>query len=249
MARQEGQTMNRYPFKNHVFVTIFAAALLAHVAVQADPPGGWNEREHRDGRWFYSGHFHPIGFELREMPSGFVRLLLNNMDYYYFEGVFYRPTPHGYVVVEAPVDAVVATVPTGCQPVVVEGASYYLINGTTYVATSAGYKVVVAPKTLVVQTTPAVVPAAPPAPVVEVAAPTAPIPVAVTVPAAPAAPVAVVVPTVASPANTYTVNIPNARGTYTPVVLIRSGNGFIGPQGEFYTDFPKVEQLKLMYGK
>ena len=28
-----------------------------------------------------------------------------------------------------------------------------------------------------------------------------------------------------------------------------AGNGFIGPQGEFYPDFPRVEQLKVMYGK
>jgi len=47
----------------------------------------------------------------------------------------------------------------------------------------------------------------------------------------------------------YVINIPNAKGTYTPVALKRSGTGFVGPQGEFYTEFPRVEQLKLMYGK
>ena len=47
----------------------------------------------------------------------------------------------------------------------------------------------------------------------------------------------------------FTVNIPNARNGYTPVTLKRSGNGFIGPQGEFYPEFPKVKLLKVMYGK
>lgn len=47
----------------------------------------------------------------------------------------------------------------------------------------------------------------------------------------------------------FTVNIPNDRGGYTAVVIKRSGNGFIGPQGEFYPEFPKVSQLKVMYGK
>lgn len=47
----------------------------------------------------------------------------------------------------------------------------------------------------------------------------------------------------------FTVNIPNARGGYTPVTLKRSRNGFIGPQGEFYPEFPKVRLLKVMYGK
>jgi hypothetical protein len=45
-----------------------------------------------------------------------------------------------------------------------------------------------------------------------------------------------------------TVNIPNSRGGYTSVTLRRSGNGFIGPQGEYYHDFPSVDQLRTMYG-
>jgi len=47
----------------------------------------------------------------------------------------------------------------------------------------------------------------------------------------------------------FTVNIPNSRGGYTVVTLKRSGTGFTGPQGEFYPEFPKVEQLKVMYGQ
>ena len=29
----------------------------------------------------------------------------------------------------------------------------------------------------------------------------------------------------------------------------RVGKGFIGPQGEYYPELPKMEQLKVMYGK
>jgi hypothetical protein len=47
----------------------------------------------------------------------------------------------------------------------------------------------------------------------------------------------------------FSVNVPNLRGGYTKVVIKRSGNGFVGPQGEFYPEFPKVSQLQLMYGK
>lgn len=46
-----------------------------------------------------------------------------------------------------------------------------------------------------------------------------------------------------------TVSVPNHEGGYASVVIKRSGKGFIGPQGEFYPDFPKVSQLKLMYAK
>jgi len=49
--------------------------------------------------------------------------------------------------------------------------------------------------------------------------------------------------------DAITINIPNSRGGYTAVILKRSGNGFIGPQGEFYSEFPKVAQLQTMYGK
>ena len=48
----------------------------------------------------------------------------------------------------------------------------------------------------------------------------------------------------------YTVNIPNEKaGGYTPVTLKRLDNGFVGPQGEFYPEFPQVAQLKAMYIK
>jgi hypothetical protein len=58
----------------------------------------------------------------------------------------------------------------------------------------------------------------------------------------------------ATPASTgtddsFTINIPDNKGGYTSVLLKKSGNGFIGPQGEFYPEFPKVSQLKVIYGK
>ncbi len=49
--------------------------------------------------------------------------------------------------------------------------------------------------------------------------------------------------------DSFTVNVANSKGGYTAVALKRSGDGFIGPQGEYYAAFPKVEQLRIMYGK
>ncbi len=52
------------------------------------------------------------------------------------------------------------------------------------------------------------------------------------------------------PVQTMTVNVPNANGSYTPVVLqSKTDGGYIGPQGEFYPEFPKIEQLSAMYAK
>ena len=49
--------------------------------------------------------------------------------------------------------------------------------------------------------------------------------------------------------ESLTVNIPNSRNGFTSVTLRRSGNGFIGPQGEYYSEHPTIDQLKTLYGK
>jgi len=49
--------------------------------------------------------------------------------------------------------------------------------------------------------------------------------------------------------DTATVNVPNSNGGYTAVVLKRSGNGYVGPQGEYYDQIPTTAQLQAMYGK
>jgi hypothetical protein len=46
-----------------------------------------------------------------------------------------------------------------------------------------------------------------------------------------------------------TINVPNEKGDFTPVKLVKHDKGYIGPQGEFYADHPTVEQLKALYGK
>jgi hypothetical protein len=77
---------------------------------------------------------------------------------------------------------------------------------------------------------------------------------AVATPAGAPAPLIQTTALAAVPANvdtddTFTVNIPNDKGGYNTVVLKRSGKGFAGPQGEFYPEFPKVSQLRVMYAK
>jgi hypothetical protein len=67
-----------------------------------------------------------------------------------------------------------------------------------------------------------------------------------------ALPVATMPPTTidqGTPDGSYTVNIANPQGGYIAVIIKKSGNGFVGPQGEYYPEFPKVAQLQAMYGK
>ena len=49
--------------------------------------------------------------------------------------------------------------------------------------------------------------------------------------------------------NTFVVNIPNSNGSYTAVILRKSGDGYIGPQGEYYPEHPTVDRLRVLYGR
>jgi hypothetical protein len=49
--------------------------------------------------------------------------------------------------------------------------------------------------------------------------------------------------------DAFPINVPNNAGGYTTVVIKKSGNGYVGPQGEFYAQFPSVAQLKAMYAR
>jgi len=53
-------------------------------------------------------------------------------------------------------------------------------------------------------------------------------------------------PSLPQPAE-FTVNIPNMHGGYNVVVIKKSGEGYIGPQGEYYPEFPKIFQLQMKY--
>lgn len=110
------------------------------------------------------------------------------------------------------------------EPLVINGTTYYSNDGSYYVYNGYGYQ-----------------PVAPPVTVVQ--------PPQVVTQAAPAPVITTIGTTTGDDADSFTINIPNDKGGYTAVTLKKSGNGFIGPQGEFYPEFPKVAQLKVIYGK
>ena len=124
------------------------------------------------------------------------------------------------------IGALVEALPPRHTTVIVGNEPYYYYDGAYFRPAPSGYVVV-------------------PAPVVVQQA--APVVVQQVAPVVVAPPASTVVATEGS--SVVTVNIPNAKGSYTPVTLSRSGTGFLGPQGEYYPEFPKVEQLRLMYGK
>jgi hypothetical protein len=113
------------------------------------------------------------------------------------------------------------------QPVIETLPNYqvYVINGVTYYLSNGNYYVF---DGLHYQ------PVAPPSAAAYTPPPPAPA-------AAPAAPVGT--------EEFISINVPGSNGKSTTISLKRSGNGFVGPQGETYADFPTTIQLKARYGE
>ncbi len=193
------------------------------------------ERDHHPDRHYYRYHDRPsFGLHLSFVPEESFAVRVGPQRYYYYDGLYYVRAGGDYVIVAPPMGAVVAAIPPQYQPVVINGVTYYVDNGVYYVYTRYGYQVVPQPVT-VVQAAPVIVtPAAPVAPAVV---------------AASSAPVSAPTPAPSSADESFTVNIPGKNGTYTSVLIKRSATGFVGPQGEFYAEFPKVTQLQAMYSK
>jgi hypothetical protein len=230
--------MNTYIVKNKLLLTLIILMVIISIATPDAYARGGRYYRHGDKYYYRSGWFWfgaaattlALGSILASLPYERTTVFVGGVPYYYYDGIYYRPCPGGYMVVSAPFGAVIPTIPQGYPPVVVDGVAYYNINGVTYMYTPYGYQVVPAPQAVVNGY-----------PVVQNGQMNQAVQ---NVPVTQGA-----VSTAANTEEAFTVNIPNSKGGYTPVLLKRSGNGFIGPQGEYYTEFPKIEQLKVMYGK
>lgn len=78
---------------------------------------------------------------------------------------------------------------------------------------------------------------------------TSPMPSLVTVTPEPPMPLTQAPAYLADLTDKFIVNIPNSKGGYTAVTIRKFLSGYLGPQGEYYPQFPTVAQLQLLYGK
>ena len=101
------------------------------------------EAERRHG--YYWAGYHP-GLTLGSLPAGYVQVSLGGTGYYYYGGVYFRPTPEGpYVVVAPPLGVIVPQAPPGAELIAVGGANYYYAGGAFYLQVPNGFAVVPAP--------------------------------------------------------------------------------------------------------
>jgi hypothetical protein len=206
----------------------------------------------------------PYGAVVRTIPPDYRPVVINGRMYFVDNGVYYLSTNYGYEVVMPPVYVQVAPQPVRMayernQTKVAEGsilgailgalaggiighqmkgnhdADGALLGGVAGAVTGGvigsqmpnesgpGYNDYPLPATEA-QPAPAVVGQVEPATVAQ------PVPVTTST-------------------ESFTLNIPDQSGGYTQVIIKRSGTGFVGPQGEYYPEFPSVAQLQAMYGK
>lgn len=184
----------------------------------------------------------PRGEVVHRLPPGYISLLAGGLTYLFCEGLFYRYTPAGYVVVAPPPGAVVPALPPGYTTVYVNRVPYYEYGYTYYSPAPNGYVVTAPPAVPVL-----------PAAIAPAAAPIAPAttytPPAVPQPAPPNSQAASANAADETKIDTFEIHIPNGDGSFTLITLKKTGTGFLGPQGEFYPDHPTVDQLKERYIK
>ncbi|HVM46600.1 MAG TPA: DUF6515 family protein [Candidatus Acidoferrum sp.] len=93
---------------------------------------------------FWAG-FYP-GMAVGGLPVGYVQASVGTTGYYYYDGVFFRPTTEGaYEVVAPPIGAVVPQVPDGAEAMLMGPDTYYYAGGAFYLQGPNGFRVVAAP--------------------------------------------------------------------------------------------------------
>lgn len=111
-----------------------SVGILAVLLLQSLPAFADHDHERWEHRW---GH----GYVARRLPPGYRAVVWAGLTYLFCEGLFYRYTPVGYVIVEPPVGAVVPVLPAGYTTVTVERTPYYYYHDTYYVSAPGGYTV------------------------------------------------------------------------------------------------------------
>ncbi|MCB2192961.1 MAG: SH3 domain-containing protein [Deltaproteobacteria bacterium] len=124
---------------------------------------GGRDYRHGGGKPGYHGRGR-IPQVVPRMPPHHHSYTYRKKRYYSYGGVYYRPYPYGYVVVQPPHGLFVASLPIGFATLLVAGLTYYTFAGIYYRSAPGGYVVVAPPAG-------AVVPSPPPPPMVAPSAP------------------------------------------------------------------------------
>lgn len=80
--------------------------------------GGHGHYYYRGGRWYDSGWFWgsfatalTIGAIVATLPPQYETVYAGGVPYYYYDGIYYRPCPTGYIVIPAPATTTIVAAP------------------------------------------------------------------------------------------------------------------------------------------
>jgi hypothetical protein len=90
-------------------------------------------------------HSHYRPYHLRYLPRSHIRLVIGALDYYYVDGLFYRPYAQGYISAQIPIGTVLTTLPQGYRVVLLGDRLYYALGGSYFVETQGGYQAIANP--------------------------------------------------------------------------------------------------------
>lgn len=92
------------------------------------------------------------GSTTKTLPGAAAEVKAGDQTYRYFSGIFYRQTPSGFIVVPAPIGAVVDTLPDGVGTASYKGDvdTFFYYFGTFFTAEGGKYKVVQPPAQTIV---------------------------------------------------------------------------------------------------
>lgn len=87
-------------------------------------------------------HYYRPGHRIKTLPWGHAKTHIKNNKYFFYEGFFYSPSNLGYIIVNAPIGAIVATLPRFHQIFYWANQPYFYANNTYYRRHPNGYVVV-----------------------------------------------------------------------------------------------------------
>jgi hypothetical protein len=178
-----------------------------------------------------------------------------HFGHYYHSGFYY----HGYYgwpyygpwwpdvrVIVPPIGAYVAYLPNGYTTFVIGADRYYYYNGVYFRPYADGYVIVSPPSETATTAAPAA--SAQTGSQAQAPATAGSGTEAKSLPSAPVTSPAATGQQKSASADTVTVGVPNSKGGFSSVKLIKHKEGYLGPQGEFYAGHPTVDQLRALYG-
>jgi hypothetical protein len=80
----------------------------------------------------YGFGYPSLGFYFNTLPYGYYPFYMGSSLFYYYDGIFYRPSDDGYVVTAPPVGAAVPGLPKGAKAIMIDNNQFFEYNGVYY---------------------------------------------------------------------------------------------------------------------